>query len=665
MHEGTKTVKISKLQMLASRFEEIRMKDDESFDEFYAKLNGIVNSSFNLSERILEPKIVRKVLRSLLEIFIPKVTAIEKSKDLDTIKIEELVGSLQTYELTISQPRKNKSIALNTVWEGKFESSNVETLRDEEIAYFVKQFQKVLKDKKWPQEKMRGALSKLQREKDDKSTAKNPGSSKALAVSLTDDDSNSSEQNDSLSNEEEKGCMAFVSTVKIESDKESEKVEQEVESNKFGDDSEDETDIHEAYQLLFKESFMIEKVNKALFKKVDELEREKEKITYDLQVSSKNLNELKCVNEKLEDKVKTLTCELEKSSTQPQSFVSGTKKLDDLIGMNKPAGNRQGLGFVKSDNNVSSLSKTTFVPISNRSNVSTNPESKDKNFTRLKATRAHKIFTPNFHDQHSRASESRFIPTCHHCGALGHTRPRCRKLANRNRSQDIPRQVNFLSNQVSYLTEMVTRLTRITSTSRKVWVNKSNVGEYIENLKCFVAHVTYKDQNTCMWYLDSACSRHMCGNKALFSTFDDCNGSVVTFRDGATAPIRGKGSITIVGLSTISNLLYVKGLKSNLLSISQICDVDFEVSFVQKRCTVYDASGGVVLEGVRTFDNCNGVLLNLNYVCSSTKIDTSELWHQRLDHVNYRSLSKLVKKKIVDGLPKIDQSENAVCKPCQ
>ncbi|XP_022883408.1 uncharacterized protein LOC111400215 [Olea europaea var. sylvestris] len=674
-HEGTKTVKNSKLQMLTSRFEEIRMKDDESFDEFYVKLNDIVNSSFNLGERIPEPKIVRKVLRSLPKRFRPKITAIEESKDLDTIKM------------------KNKSIALNTVREGESESSDMETLRDEEIAYFVKKFQKALKGKKWPQEKMREASSKLQRENDDKSIAGNPGkksqgvrchecqgfghyrnecpsfkknlkkgSRKALTVFLTDNDSNLSEQSDSSSSEEEKGYMAFVSIVKSESDKESEKVEEEGKSNKSGDDSEDETNIHETYQLLFKESLKIRKVNKALFKKVDELEREKEKITYDLQVSSKNLSELKCVNEKLEDRVKTLTCELEKSNAQLQSFVSGTKKLDDLLGMNKPAGNRQGLGFEKSDSNVSSLSKITFVLASNRSNVSTNPESKDKNFNKLKATRAHKISTPNFHNQHSRTSEPRFIPTCHHCGALGHTRPRCRKLANRNRSQDIPSQMNFLSNQVSHLTEMVTRLTKITSTSRKVWVKKSDVGEYTENLKCFVTHFAYKTHNTCMWYLDSACSRHMCGNKALFSTFNDCNGGVVTFGNGATAPIQGKGSITIAGLPTISNVLYVEGLKSNLLSISQICDADYEVSFVQKRCTVYDASGGVVLEGVRTSDNCYGVLPNSNYVCNSAKIDKSELWHQRLGHVNYKGLSKLVKKKIVDCLPKIDQSENAIRK---
>ena len=65
VHKGTKVVKINKLQQATSKFESIRMSDDESFDEFYAKLNDIVNSAYNLSEIYNQPKIVRKILRSL------------------------------------------------------------------------------------------------------------------------------------------------------------------------------------------------------------------------------------------------------------------------------------------------------------------------------------------------------------------------------------------------------------------------------------------------------------------------------------------------------------------------------------------------------------------------------------------------------------------------
>ena len=96
------------------QFETIRMEDSESFDTFYAKLSDIVNSSFYLGERIPEHKIVRKVLRSLPEKFQPKVTAIEESKDIDSLKIEELVGSLQTFEMN---NKKGKSIAIKYIKE--------------------------------------------------------------------------------------------------------------------------------------------------------------------------------------------------------------------------------------------------------------------------------------------------------------------------------------------------------------------------------------------------------------------------------------------------------------------------------------------------------------------------------------------------------------------
>ena len=82
------------LLISAASFKEIKMEEDKSFDEFYAKLKDIVNSAINLGETILEPKIVRKVLRSLPERFHAKITTIEESKDIDKIPLTELVGNL-------------------------------------------------------------------------------------------------------------------------------------------------------------------------------------------------------------------------------------------------------------------------------------------------------------------------------------------------------------------------------------------------------------------------------------------------------------------------------------------------------------------------------------------------------------------------------------------
>ena len=93
-YEGTMAIKDLKLQRLTTSFKEIKMEEDESFNEFYAKFKDIVNSAFNLGETIPEPKIVRKVLRSLLERFHAKITVIEESKDIDKIPLTELVGNL-------------------------------------------------------------------------------------------------------------------------------------------------------------------------------------------------------------------------------------------------------------------------------------------------------------------------------------------------------------------------------------------------------------------------------------------------------------------------------------------------------------------------------------------------------------------------------------------
>ena len=146
-YEGTKVVKDSKLQRLTTSFKEIKMEEDESFDEFYNKLKGIVNSTFNLGETIPEPKIVRKVLRFLPERFHAKITAIEESKDIDKIPLTELVSNLQTYELGLSgigKSRKGKSMALKAKSSDTDESSDDEDFKTK--SYITRQFKKFMKN---------------------------------------------------------------------------------------------------------------------------------------------------------------------------------------------------------------------------------------------------------------------------------------------------------------------------------------------------------------------------------------------------------------------------------------------------------------------------------------------------------------------------------------
>ena len=93
-YEGTKKVKDTKLQMLTTCFEELKMSEDKSFDSFYGKLNEVVIGKFNLGEKTDDSKTIRKILRSLPKSFHAKVTAIDESKDLDDIKVQKLIGSL-------------------------------------------------------------------------------------------------------------------------------------------------------------------------------------------------------------------------------------------------------------------------------------------------------------------------------------------------------------------------------------------------------------------------------------------------------------------------------------------------------------------------------------------------------------------------------------------
>jgi hypothetical protein len=94
--------------MLISRFEEIKMLENETFGEFYTMINDLRNSMVSLGKMASNVKLIRKILRSLLERFRIKVTTIEESKDLESMKIEELVGSLQTYEYSLPPVKKAK-----------------------------------------------------------------------------------------------------------------------------------------------------------------------------------------------------------------------------------------------------------------------------------------------------------------------------------------------------------------------------------------------------------------------------------------------------------------------------------------------------------------------------------------------------------------------------
>jgi hypothetical protein len=121
--------------------------EDETLGEFYFKMSYLRNSMVSLGKTVSDVKLIRKILRSLLKHFRIKVTTIEESKDLEEMKIEELVGSLQTYELSLPPVKKVKAIALKAS-KKKVEVSSEDDSEDEEkvVSMLVTNFGRLMRN---------------------------------------------------------------------------------------------------------------------------------------------------------------------------------------------------------------------------------------------------------------------------------------------------------------------------------------------------------------------------------------------------------------------------------------------------------------------------------------------------------------------------------------
>ena len=127
------------------------MEEDETFDEFYAKLKDIVNSAFNLGESIAESKIVRKILRSLLERFHAKITGIEEAKGIDQIPLTELVRNLKTYEMGLGlmgKGGKSRNLALKGIEEEIEDFEDEDDDEDKDLTFITDEIIKLLQFRK-------------------------------------------------------------------------------------------------------------------------------------------------------------------------------------------------------------------------------------------------------------------------------------------------------------------------------------------------------------------------------------------------------------------------------------------------------------------------------------------------------------------------------------
>nr|GEU93273.1 hypothetical protein [Tanacetum cinerariifolium] len=186
-------------------------------------------------------------------------------------------------------------------------------------------------------------------------------------------------------------------------------------------------------------------------------------------------------------------------------------------------------------------------------------------------------------------------------------------------------------------------------------------------------HHALKDKGV----IDSGCSRHMTGNMSYLTNFKEINGGYFAFGGNPKGgKITGKGKIR-TGKLDFDDIYFVKDLKFNLFSVSQMCDKKNIVLFTDTECIVLSPNfklpdkNHVLLRVHRENNMYNVDLKNIvpsgDLTCLFAKVtlDESNLWHRRLGHINFKTMNKLVKGNLVRGLPSKVFENNHTCVACK
>ncbi|GJY43628.1 putative ribonuclease H-like domain-containing protein [Tanacetum coccineum] len=177
--------------------------------------------------------------------------------------------------------------------------------------------------------------------------------------------------------------------------------------------------------------------------------------------------------------------------------------------------------------------------------------------------------------------------------------------------------------------------------------------------------------------IDSGCSRHMTGNRSYLTDYEEIDRGFVAFGGNSKGgKITGKGKIR-TGKLDFEDVYFVKELKFNLFSVSQMCDKKNSVLFTNTECVVLypdfklTNESHVLLKVPRKDNMYNIDLKNVvpqgGLTCLFVKatLDESNLWHKRLGHINFKTMNKLVRGNLVRGLPLIFFENDHTCVACQ
>ncbi|CAJ2656756.1 unnamed protein product [Trifolium pratense] len=577
-------------------------KEEETIHDFHMNILEFANSFDALGEPISDEKLVSKILRSFPKRFDMKVTAIEESQDLATIQVDELIGSLQTYELGMNQrkEKKNKSLAFasNT---GEDEESDLESDESlsEAMVLLGRQFNTIMK-------------------RMDKKSKFNVPSIK-LDINKQTNDQRRARSDEKTSQSEAVQCHECEGYGHIKAEcptflKRQRKSLAITWSDE--DDSEEETESGSAKHVN-----VLTGVCESNAESCDGTSYEELLTTYkDLFIRSNEAEKNECLVtiDTLNKEIEKLNGDLEHARKQVRVYGSGEEKFQAML-LKQSAGKKP-IGFYYEivDQQMRYNKATITTPINKTFPVSVgllppHPPTHQGTDNWLKPKPKHRVQTGSMSQhppphrynwtgsmpQHppphrynwSRPKSRKRNWRCHYCGRKGHIRPYCYKLYGypKNSRSPAPMPENVKT--------------------KKEWKEKENDGE-----------------------------------------------------------IKGIGNLIDNGLPNLDNVLLVKGLTANLISISQLCDQGMKVNFTQSECLVTNKEGRLMMKGVRSKDNCYlWVSEEENYLstCLLSKEEEVKLWHQKLGHLHLRGMKKAIAKEPIRGLHKLKIEEGTICGECQ
>ncbi|GJT79011.1 retrovirus-related pol polyprotein from transposon TNT 1-94 [Tanacetum coccineum] len=604
--DSNSQVKDNKIDLLVQQYEQFVISEDESIDSAFARFNTIITTLKAPDEGYSSTNYVRKFLRDLHPKWREKVMTIEESKDLTSLSLDELIGNLKVHEI------------------------------------IVKKDSKIVKEKV----ERKSIALKAKKEYSDEECWTSGSKDEEYAMA------SDSDEEDEMKVKDETCLVAHASS------------EVGSESSYFSDENSSIGDLalDNEYDKLCKMSLKIITKNKRLKATRNSLENRLRKLKDKLSTLEENkgvdLDCAKCYTLKIENE------KLKEQSTRLNKFEKSTHCLNEMLSSQKPSGDKLGLEFNSFEASSSGTKEIKFVKAQKKSLSDGGPINIGGPLSDLAAPKIIMGPPPATPGSEKTVSFQKSI--------LG---PRPKNIIV-NKAKVPVASDNEVKQFYKPLSKLKVGFSKPnfrskTPPSRKVNNNypraktpqpKRNIGR--QNRPHGFPMCLRVNLEPDEWIKDSGCSKHMMGNRKLFSTYKAYNGGNVIFGSNLRGNIIGKCTISNDSLR-IDNVEHVDNFGFNLLSIGQICDNKCRVTFSEHDSEI-TKDGTVICRGIRKKGLYVIKLGNKpkNQICLATIDENSTLCHRRLGHVNMRLIQSLASKKLVRNLPKLKFDQH-FCDACK